>query len=84
MNSFRFLFVMTRGLIIAVVPRIRRVLNIFDPIIFPTAISALPWAADMKLTTISGADVPMPTIVRPMTNSLIPVLRAMADDPSTR
>jgi hypothetical protein len=37
----------------------------------------------MKLTTISGVDVPIPTIVSPMTNSLIPNFFAMLEEPST-
>jgi hypothetical protein len=37
----------------------------------------------MKLTTISGDEVPMPTIVSPMMNSLRPNFFAMLDEPST-
>ena len=82
----RFLLegVMAMGRIRAVMPRMSRVLKILDPTTLPMAISALPWAAPMKLTTISGAEVPMPTMVRPMTNSLSPKRRAMPEAPSTR
>ena len=68
----------------AVRPRIANVLNMFEPTIFPTAISASPLKADMKLTTISGVDVPMPTIVSPITNSLKPERLAILEAPSTR
>ena len=40
--------------------------------------------ADMKLTTISGVDVPMPTIVSPIMNSLRPNFLAILEEPSTR
>ena len=70
------------GRIRAVIPRIIIVLNILDPMMFPIAMSELPLKAEMKLTTISGVDVPIPTIVSPMTNSLIPNLLAMFDEPS--
>ena len=83
MSLLRLLFVMVNGAIRAVTPRIMRVLNMFEPTILPIAMSAFPWNADRKLTTISGVDVPMPTIVRPITNSLIPNFFAMLDEPST-
>ena len=75
--------VITSGEISAVMPSIMHVLNIFDPTTLPMAISALPWNDDMKLTTISGDDVPMPTIVSPIMNSLSPNRLAMLEDPST-
>ncbi len=84
MSFLRFLLVMTRGVISAVIPRIIMVLNIFDPMTFPMAMSALCWNADMKLTTISGVDVPIPTMVSPMRNSLIPDFLATLEEPSTR
>ena len=75
--------VIVKGAMIAVTPRISKVLNMLEPTMFPIAISALPWNDDMKLTTISGVDVPIPTIVSPMTNSLIPNFFAMLEEPST-
>ena len=78
------LLVMTRGEMRAVIPRISRVLNMFEPITFPIAISAFPCMEERKLTTISGAEVPIPTIVSPITNSLIPNFLATAEEPSTR
>ncbi len=84
MSRLRFVFVILRGDIRAVTPRISIVLNMFEPTILPMAISDFPWNDERKLTTISGVDVPIPIIVNPMTNSLIPDLLAMLDDPSTR
>ena len=78
------LLVIVKGEIRAVIPKIINVLNILDPTTLPMAISALPCIADMKLTTISGDEVPIPTIVRPITNSLKPNFLAMLDEPSTR
>ena len=83
MSFFKLLFVMVIGAIRAVTPRIMRVLNIFEPTMLPIAMSAFPCNDERKLTTISGVDVPMPTIVNPMTNSLIPNLFATLDEPST-
>ena len=71
------------GRMSAVRPRIKSVLKILEPTTLPMAISAFPWKAPIKLTTISGADVPMPTMVRPMTNSLRPKRRATEEAPST-
>ena len=68
----------------AVAPRIIRVLKIFEPNTFPTAMSAFPLIADAKLTTISGVDVPIPTMVIPIMKSERPALFAMALAPSTR
>ena len=65
-------------------PKISNVLKMFDPTTFPIAMSALPCTAERKLTTISGVDVPIPTIVRPITNSLNPKRLAMLEEPSTR
>ena len=42
MSFFRLLLVMTRGLIMAVTPRIIIVLNILEPTMLPMAISAFP------------------------------------------
>ena len=75
---------MVRGAISAVTPRIIIVLKRFDPTMLPTAMSALPCNDDRKLTTISGVEVPIPTIVSPITNSLKPNRFAMLDEPSTR
>ena len=75
---------MVSGAISAVTPKIINVLKIFEPTTFPIAISALPWIAESMLTTISGAEVPIPTMVTPIMNSLRPNFLAMLDAPSTR
>ena len=84
MSFLRLFLVIVRGAIKAVTPRISSVLNMLDPTILPMAISAFPCMADSMLTTISGAEVPMPTMVTPMMNSLSPNFFAMLDAPSTR
>ena len=83
-SFFMLLLVITRGEIRAVTPNIIAVLKMLEPTMLPIAISALPWKADMKLTTISGAEVPMPTMVTPIMNSLSPNRFAMLEAPSTR
>ena len=75
---------MVIGAIIPVMPRISKVLKMFDPTTLPIAISALPSIAERKLMTISGDEVPIPTIVRPMMNSLSPKRLAIFEEPSTR
>ena len=84
MSFLRFIEVIPIGRIIAVIPRMSIVLKMLEPITLPTAMSALPLNAPMKLTTISGADVPIPTMVSPMTNSLMPNFLATEEEPSTR
>ena len=59
------------GLIIADNPIINNRLNIFDPIIFPIAISLSPFIAAITLVTNSGKLVPIATIVNPIIFSLI-------------
>ena len=83
MSFFLFRLVIVIGQITAVIPSISITLNILEPMTFPMAISALPLIAPIKLTTISGADVPIPTMVRPMTKSLIPRRLATVEEPST-
>ena len=83
-SFFILLLVRASGDINAVIPRIIRMLNMLDPMTLPTAMSALPCAAERKLTTISGVEVPMPTIVIPIMKSEMPKRLAMALAPSTR
>ena len=71
------------GLISAVKPSMKSVLNMLEPTMLPIAMSALPFKAPVRLTTSSGVDVPMPTIVKPITNSLNPAFLAIVDEPST-
>lgn len=42
------------------------ILNIFDPIIFPIAISLFPFIAAVTLVTSSGKLVPIASIVNPI------------------
>ena len=82
-SLLRFPSVIDTGIRAAVMPRMKRVLNIFEPMTLPTDMSALPCRAPVRLTTSSGQDVPKPTTVRPMTNSLTPAFLAIAEAPST-
>ena len=65
----------------AQMPKMKRVLKIFDPTTLPIAISALPENAEAKLTVSSGSEVPTATMVIPMINSLMFNLFAMAEAP---
>lgn len=65
------------------IPRIQKILKIFEPTIFPTAISLCPFRAETIEVTSSGIDVPIATIVRPMTLSDIPNICAILTAPST-
>ena len=83
MSRFRLSAVMETGRSSAVRPRMNRTLKMFEPSTLPTATSALPSHAPVRLTTSSGHDVPKPTMVRPITNSLTPSFLAMEEAPST-
>ena len=54
------------GVISALEPTTNKILKIFDPMIFPIAISALPFLAAVTEVTSSGNEVPKATIVRPI------------------
>ena len=56
-------------------------LKMLLPMIFPSARPGLPFKAEPVLITSSGNDVPMATIVSPMSNSLMLKRRARADAP---
>lgn len=73
----------TNGAITADVPRIKRVLVILDPIMFPRAIPVLPRKLAKALTINSGADVPKATTVKPITKVEILNFLATEEDPST-
>jgi hypothetical protein len=60
------------GLINAVIPNIKAMLLIFEPITFPIAISLFPSSAEPTLTTNSGLLVPNATTVKPTTSGEIP------------
>lgn len=59
------------GFIIADTPIISKMLNMFEPIIFPIAISLFPLIAAVTLVTSSGKLVPIARIVRLIIFSLI-------------
>jgi hypothetical protein len=71
------------GLIKAEIPRINARLHMFEPTIFPSAISELPRNADVVDTINSGAEVPKATIVRPITRGESDNLNAIAVEPRT-
>ena len=72
------------GRIRVVIPKMSRPLNRFDPVTLPIAISPLPCRAEITLTTNSGVEVPMATIVSPTINSEMLNRRANAAEPSVR
>lgn len=55
-----------------------------EPSAFPTEVSKRPWAAAVADTSISGADEPMATIVRPIIIGEMPLLRATDEAPNTK
>ena len=67
----------------AVIPSTKAILVMFDPSAFPTAVSVLPIKDDVAATTISGADEPIATIVKPIIIGETPMLRAKAEAPYT-
>ena len=71
------------GVITAETPRMSRILNRLEPITLPMAISFCPLRAATIEVTSSGRLVPMATIVRPMSVSLRPNMRAMPVAPFT-
>ena len=83
MSRFLLSAVMDTGQSRAVSPRMNRTLKMFEPRTLPTATSAFPSKAPVRLTTSSGHEVPKPTMVRPITNSLTPAFLASVDAPST-
>jgi len=66
------------------IPRIRAILNILLPMMFPKTTSLCPDMLEKIFTINSGADVPKATIVRPITISGTFALFAREAEPSTR
>ena len=64
------------GQITPVVPRISRMLKTLDPSTLPMAIPLLPFFAATTLVASSGMDVPIATMVSPVTASLTPIILA--------
>ena len=69
------------GLTSAVIPSTRAILVIFEPNAFPTAVFILPLIDAAADTTISGADDPIATMVKPIIMGAIPIFLANADAP---
>ena len=65
------------GVISALDPTTNKILKIFDPMMFPIAISALPFLAAVTEVTSSGKDVPKATMVSPINLWLTPSEMAM-------
>ncbi len=65
-------------------PRIKRILNVLLPTMFPMLKSDAPLSAESKLTINSGALVPNATRVKPTTSDGMPNFFAMEDPPETR
>ena len=60
------------GVITAAMPRIARILKVFEPIAFPTAISSSFLRAAAIEVASSGSEVPQATIVSPISVSVTP------------
>ena len=71
------------GDMIPVIPNTNKMLNIFEPIIFPIAISDSCLCAAITLVTSSGKLVPIAMIVSPITRSETPIYRAILHADST-
>ena len=67
----------------AVIPITKPMLAMFEPIALPIEIPGLPRHDAIADTKISGAEVPIPTMVRPIIKGEIPRLRAAAEAPRT-
>ena len=76
-------FLTTTGAINAVAPRISAMFAILEPYAFPSASCGELFIAENIDTTISGADVPKPTITIPIRKVLIPKNWATPTAPST-
>ncbi len=86
MNGNSYLTVVSlisNGVIHDVTPKMINILRILEPRTFPTAISTLPFNAEVMDTAASGALVPIATMVNPTTRAGIPNLLAMPLAPST-
>ena len=69
------------GMISAVTPSTSAILVMFEPNALPTAMPGLPLVAANTATSISGAEVPKPTMVRPMISGDTCMLSATAAAP---
>ena len=69
------------GITIAVIPSTKAMLVIFEPSALPTAKAGLPWEAAIIEIRISGAEVPIPTMVSPIISGGTPKFLAIAEAP---
>lgn len=67
-----------KGLMAAEVPKMKKMLKILLPMIFPRAMSTCFFKAAVTEVTSSGSEVPTATIVKPTKVSLIPSARAIS------
>ena len=74
---------MLKGVIRAAMPKIKKVLAMLLPIMFPNARSEALFSPAVTFTKNSGADVPNDTMVRPITTCDIPKRKAIDEAPST-
>ncbi len=65
-----------KGTMAADNPKMKRILKILLPIMFPMAMSAVPLKAEKTLTVSSGIEVPKATTVKPITKDGIPITLA--------
>ena len=72
-----------RGAMMALAPRIQKVLMRFDPTTFPTAISVLPLYVATAEAANSGRDVPIEITVSAIRLSERPILLAISMAPFT-
>lgn len=75
--------VIGKGLIALLIPKMNRILKILDPSTLPITIPLSPFLSAVIDVTSSGKDVPIATMVRPMSASLNPNVLAMKLAPST-
>ena len=69
------------GAMLAVMPTTIKILNKFEPMTLPMAMSLRPRKLDTSEATTSGKPVPIETMVRPITRSDQPQSRAKSDAP---
>ncbi|EWS59147.1 hypothetical protein Y695_04637 [Hydrogenophaga sp. T4] len=72
------------GAISAVMPRISAMLTMLEPQALPSASPGLPCEAASTDTTISGAEVPKPTISMPTSSGGTAKCWAVAEAPATK
>ena len=83
-SLLRVLRSILKGEIAAVKPKISRMLQMLEPTTLPSDMSPCPCKAEDTEMSISGEEVPMPTIVRPMMKFDSLARWAIATEDSTR